>query len=389
MAKFLLLTHIYPPAVDGGSRVIAKMGEYLEKHGHEVLVVTSNCTSTDDYSKLKPTTISHPQKIISLPVITIFHRPFKLLSRLLPNFKTFSKGPIFAYIPIFRIITYRPDYILAGPLPTTIVLYARLIRFLAKTLFNYSPKLVINASFHPNDPDFQSSILLNTLKSAEYIWTLTDYETNYFQNNLSISQDKLLKLGNGVDKSFLLRTQILTHSTSNLLFIGSFSAHKNVETLIEAFKLLPSNYKLTLAGQKTLYFPVIQSLIKKLDSNISHRIKIIYSFPDTDLSKIIDSADILISPSLQESFGLILIEAMARGKAVIAANIPASIELINKSKSGLIFDSLKPIDLRDKILNLSQKPKLSETLGKNGLKFVSKYYIWDRIGDKLCQKLGI
>ncbi|MDD3998810.1 MAG: glycosyltransferase family 4 protein [Candidatus Shapirobacteria bacterium] len=390
VARFLLLTHIYPPAIDGGSRVIAKMGEYLESQNHHILVVTTNCQSTDDFTKkYKP--LKHlPKNVLSFPVITYLHRPFKFLGRYFQNFRTISKGPIFSPFSfisaLISILKFRPDYILAGPLPTTMVLYARLLRFLSTHLFHYSTKLIINASFHPTDPDFQTPILLNTLKSADYIWTLTDFETNYFNKKLNIPKSKLILLGNGVDKSFisttpLLTTNLLNYSSTNLLFIGSFSAHKDIPTLIKAFSLLPPSYTLTLAGQKTLYFPVIQKQIDSLPLSIKNRIKIIFNFPNNYLSTLLDNSSLLISPSLQESFGLVLIEALARGKPVIAADIPASIEIITKTQSGLIFKAGNAIDLKNKILSIK--------LLNYSSTYLLNHFTWDKIGEKLCQKLHI
>lgn len=386
MAKFLLITHIYPPAIDGGSKVIAKMGEYLEKHGHQILVITSNCTSTDDfvsnYDQVKFN--QDTTNIIRLPVITLFHRPFKLLGKVFPNFKTLSKGPIFSHLPLKKIIEYKPDYILAGPLPTTIIIYARFLSLLTKA------KLIINASFHPTDKDFQSPILLSILKKSDYLWTLTDYETQYFHHNLNISKNKLLNLGNGVDQSFLFPQENLKiNKTRYLLYIGSFAAHKNIENLIKAFSLLPNNYFLTLAGQKTLYFPKIKQLIDSLPKDIFQRINIVYSFPNSKLKQLIDHTNILISPSLQESFGLVLIESMARSKPVIAADIYSSKEIITKSQGGLIFSSQNSLDLKNKIIDLSNNQKLYEKLSHNAFNYVKRHYTWNKIGEQLCQNLGI
>ena len=409
VAKFLLLTHIYPPAIDGGSRVIAKMGEFLQSNNHQVSIITTDCQSTDDFSSPRHSQIKiEGGNILRLPVITLFHRPFKFLGRFFPNFKTLSKGPIFSPYSSFSflvsVLRFHPDYILAGPLPTTMVLYANFLKNFINIIYkiNNFPsfsqrrglrggfcKLIINASFHPTDSDFQTPILLNTLKSADYIWTLTDFETNYLNKKLNIPKSKLILLGNGIDKSFIRieDCSLKIEDSFNLLFIGSFSAHKNIPTLIKAFSLLPPSYTLTLAGQKTLYFPVIQKQIDSLPLSIKKRIKIITSFPDSDLSKLIDNCSILISPSTQESFGLVLLEALARGKPVIAADIPASMEIVKKTKGGLIFKQNDPEDLASKII------KLPSLITSNLLHFSSSYlsnhYTWDKIGEKLCKKLDI
>ena len=411
MSRFLLMSHIWPPAIDGGSRVIYKMGEYLQTQGHQVSIITTNCRSTDDFTSSRRSQIKFGKdgpNIHRYPVITIFHRPFKLLGRFFPNFKTFAKGPLFSPVSCFPFLVstlrFKPDYILVGPLPTTMALYAKKI----KTILNFFYKvdifptflqrrglrggfckLIINASFHPSDPDFQTPILLNTLKSADYIWTLTDFETNYFHKKLKIPKSKLILLGNGVDKDFIKtkNCRLKIEDCSKLLFIGSFSAHKGLSTLIDAFKLLPNNYSLTLAGQKTLYFPTLKKQIDTLPIDIKKRIKIITNFPDSHLSALLDRSSILISPSTQESFGLVLIEALARSRPVIAANIPASIEIINKTKGGLIFKQNDPQDLASKIL------KLPSSITSNLLHYSSSYlssnYTWDKIGEMLCQKLHI
>lgn len=396
VARFLLLTHIYPPAVDGGSRIIAKMGEFLQSQNHQTSIITTNCQSTDDFTSSRRSQIKFEDcrlNIFRLPIITLFHRPFKFLGRYFPNFKTFSKGPIFSPISfsssLISILRFRPDYILAGPLPTTIVLYARLFRYLSTHLLHYSPKLLINASFHPTDPDFQTPILLNTLKSADFIWTLTDFETNYLHQNLNIPKSKLILLGSGVDKNFLKieDRRLKIEDSVNLLFIGSFSAHKDIPTLIKAFSLLPPAYTLTLAGQKTLYFPVIKKQINNLPKNIKNRIKIIPSFTNSYLSTLLDNCSILISPSLEESFGLVLIEAMARSRPVIAADIPASIEIIHKTRGGLIFKQRNPDDLANKILQMPQY--LSTHPLSYSTTYLLNHFTWDKIGEGLCQKLYI
>lgn len=359
MANILLLTHIQPPAVDGGSRVIVKIGEYLQKLGHKTLLISSNCYSTDDFTH-------HTKKCTpnGIPVYTFFHKPLKLLSKLFPIFSVFSKGPIFKYLPLIKIIKFKPDLIIAGPLPTTIILYARFIRFITKS------KLLINASFHSTDPDFQNKLLLSTLKSADYVWTLTDYETKLFNNSI--------KLGNGVDHNLLINTVKKFPKIPTLLFIGSLSKHKNIEQLISVHQLLLKKYpklKLIIAGQKTLYYPKLKNLLKQPN------IEAIFSFKSSALAHLLDHSTILVSPSTQESFGLTLIEAWARKTPVIGLNIPSSIELITKSNGGLI--GLHNIE------KLLRDETLCQKLGQNGYNYVLDFYQWPDIVKKLCQKLQL
>lgn len=396
--KILLVAHVYPPAVDGGSKVIAKIGEYLQSQGNQILVLTTNCRSTDDFVNPSSKPIyGHQPNVLALPVYKHLRRPLKLINLFLKSdlLAVLQKGPIFRLFPLIKsLITikkYQPDLIIAGPLPTAIVLYASFITKITHA------ELLINASFHPTDPDFSRQPLIKTLQSADFIWTLTDFETSYFHQHFNIPLSKMINLGNGIDKKLL---SVLPSSREvarraggfELLFIGSFAAHKGLETLIDAFSeichLTSDKLTLTLAGQKTLYFPTINKKIISLPAEIKSRIKLLFNFSDKSKTNLLDSCTILISPSTQESFGLVLLEAWARSKPVIAADIPASAELITKASGGLIFKINDPIDLALKITKLLKSTSLQKQLGSNGYKYVQERATWDRIGQALWSKIS-
>ncbi len=417
--KVLLLSHIFPPAIDGGSRVIYKIGQYFQSVGDEILYLSSDCSSTDDFTKKKYQRSRPPehQNTIYLPVYHHLRRPLKLINCFIPQktslhqlIQILQKGPIFKTIPllksIYQILKFKPDLIIAGPLPTTIILYARFIKFLSRVLAHQSTKLLINASFHPFDPDFHRLPLIKTLQSADYLWTLTQYESDYFINNFNIDPYKIILAGNGVDQNFLKINQSLKNKSPIfkrktglpeknfiILFIGSLSAHKGLDTLINSFSLLlkANSYllstKLIIAGQKTLYYPQIKNQISRLPQKIRSKIKFIFSFPQKKLSQIIDNCDILVLPSKQESFGLVLIEAWARKKPVIVSHIPSLSEIVNQTQGGLIFQLDNPADLTKKIIKLSQNSQLRHQLSQNGFNYVKNNYIWLIVGNKIKKSL--
>jgi glycosyltransferase involved in cell wall biosynthesis len=394
MARILLISHICPPAIDGGSRVIHKIGDYFKTEGHTVASLCSNASSTDDFThtyKTISTKLNSKTSVFNLPVYTIFHRPLKLVSRLFPIFSVFAKGPIFKLLPFLKFLKFylkfKPDYIVAGPLPTTIILYANFLRLISNFIIHHQTKILINASFHPTDKDFHNPLLIHALKTSDIIWTLTNFETNYFYQHFGIPLSKMINVGNGVDSSLLTKVSKLKRPIIlKLLYIGSFAAHKGIEIIIDSLKHLPPITTLTLAGQTTLYFPVIRSKIKKLPKTYQNRIFLTNSFSDVDLKKLLDNCSILISASTQESFGIVLLEAMARGIPVIGADIPASSELIQKSGAGIIFKTGDPIDLANKIISINN-PKDLKDFSIKGLAYATSH-TWDRIGESLWQKIS-
>lgn len=397
--RILLITHILPPAIDGGSRVISKLGQHLSLLNNEIYCLTTNCKSTDDFvnpssSPLKINGVSE-KNIYRLPVYKTFRKPLKLINLLIPKklflhqfFEVFQKGPVFKIIPFIRTILFLKkqniDLIIAGPLPTTIVIYANFLKKIFKS------KLLINASFHQTDKDFHKKPLINSLSNSDYIWSLTDFEKKYFTQKLTINPQKVILAGNGIDSNLIIdKEKIKFPSNPNLLFIGSLASHKRVELLIKAFISLKNqfpNLTLTIAGQKTLYFPKIQNLIS--NSNDSG-IKFVFDFPENKLSNLIDSSTILILPSIHESFGLVLIESWARGKPVVTSDIPPLKELVFNTQGGLTFKSDSQHSLELTISKLLKNKSLCQKLGKNGLKYVINHYTWGKVTQKLWQKISL
>lgn len=385
--KILLISHIFPPAIDGGSKVIYKLGKYFESQNYQTLYLSSDCSGTDDFIKnkyLKSKVLNTNQ--IKLPVYHHFYHPLKFLNLFLRQdlLRVFQKGPVFKIIPliktIFQILKYKPDLIVAGPLPTTIILYANLLKKITKS------KLLINASFHFTDTNFFQKPLINCLKKSDYLWTLTQYETNYFIKNFNINPNKIILVGNGVEESFLINT-LASNKTNNILFIGSIASHKKVDLLIKAFSNLKSETTLTIAGQKTLFYPQVEKKIKSLKNNIKSKINFIFDFKQKDLSKLIDSCTVLVLPSIQESFGLVIIEAWARKKPIICTNIPPLKELVQHSNGGLLFQSNNQNDLTKQIQYILDHSKQAEQMGENGFNYVKNNYTWNIVGDKICQKI--
>jgi len=406
MSKILLISHIFPPAIDGGSRVIYQLGQYFESQKHQTLYLSSNCSSTDDFTKsnfLKSKTLKPNQ----LKISTYYHlrRPLKFINLFIPKnsyiyglIKVFQKGPIFKLIPflktIIKIIKFKPDLIVAGPLPTTTIIYAKFFqKIINKYNKNKKCRLLINASFHQTDPDFFSKPLIQTLKQADFIWTLTQYETNFFIKNFNINPKKLILAGNGIDPNFLIKKTSDKNNPNkkfNILFIGSFSAHKGLDILIKSFATihhLEPDISLTIAGQKTLFYPKIKKIIQQQSKSVRSQIKFIFNFPQKNLSQIIDNCNLLVLPSSQESFGLVLIEAWARKKPVITTDIPPLREIINQTHGGLIFQDKNSTDLSQKISKTINSPKLHYQLKQNGFNYVKNNYTWPIIGNKICQRI--
>lgn len=132
-----------------------------------------------------------------------------------------------------------------------------------------------------------------------------------------------------------------------VLFVGNLIKRKNVESLLEAKKIANSDYYLVIVGDGPLFKKLKKTVV---DDNIRD---VIFTGSRTDVENIIPSCDVLVLPSLSESFGLVLIEALACGKPVIGSNVGGITEIITDDV-GLLVNPNKISSIAsaiDKVIN--------------------------------------
>ena len=143
-----------------------------------------------------------------------------------------------------------------------------------------------------------------------------------------------------------------------VLFVGNLIKRKNVDSLLEAKKIANSDYYLVVVGDG----PLFKKLKKKVeDENIRD---VIFTGSRDDVENIIPSCDLLVLPSFSESFGLVLIEALACGKPVIGSDVGGITEIITDDV-GLLVDPNKIPSIARAIDNLVNDEDLRHILALN------------------------
>ncbi len=143
-----------------------------------------------------------------------------------------------------------------------------------------------------------------------------------------------------------------------VLFVGNLIKRKNVDSLLEAKKIANSDYYLVIVGDG----PLFKKLNKKVeDENIRD---VIFAGSRDDVENIIPSCDVLILPSFSESFGLVLIEALACGKPVIGSDVGGISEIINENV-GLLVNPKKVSSISKAIDKIISDDELRTVLSMN------------------------
>ena len=157
--------------------------------------------------------------------------------------------------------------------------------------------------------------------------------------------------------------------------------HKNIENLIVAFKTIKRNIpacRLRLIGEE---FGPHQSAEKwSKTRELDKGIEFIGSVSRDVLINLLDEADLLIHPSLEESFGNTLIEAMARRVPVIGGNKSGAVPwVLDHGIAGILCDVKNPDDIAASAINLLQSDELWKKMSMAGYSRTIKQFNMDRV----------
>lgn len=208
----------------------------------------------------------------------------------------------------------------------------------------------------------------------------------------NIWQDKFCELPFGFDEDAFAVTPLISKKDHvDLLFVGGLdTAHyfKGLPVLFRALSLLTRSgkfskaIKLTIVGSGDLR-PSYEQEAKKL--GLENIVRFAGKVSDQELIAAYQQCDILVLPSINqgEAFGIVLVEAMAAGKPVIASNLPGVRSVFRDGQEGLLVEPGNADDLAQKISNLVNNDDLRSDMGKAARKLAWGKYAWKAIGLRL------
>lgn len=368
--KIAQITATFPPYYGGTGTVCYHNSLELAKLGHEVTVLTAN------YPKVE---YEYPE-ILNVerldPLFRIGNGPFLPGLLKIKNFDI-----VHLHYPFFfgSEMTYlnsklrRSDYVLT---------YHQDV--LGTGLLGYFFK-------------FHNALLLKKIvNNAKKIFpTSLDYAKHSFIKEIVEDRpEDVIAMPNGVDIEKFnpeidgteVRSKYSLQDRRVILFVGALDRphyFKGVEYLLRSFsRLEEKDTHLLIVGEGDLknYYT---DVAKKLD--VSDNVTFAGRASDEDLPKYYAASDVVVLPSVTmgEAFGIVLIEAMATGKPVIASNLPGIRTVVDDGHNGLLVGPRNIDDLTSKIRYLLDRGDLRKQFGKHGRKKVVDKYTWQKIGLKL------
>ncbi|GAA0303628.1 glycosyltransferase involved in cell wall biosynthesis [Gracilibacillus halotolerans] len=368
--RIAIFSDTYVPEINGVALTLQRYTDYLRRQGIEYrLFVPSTSTAVPQVPQI--------ERLTSIPFLLYRDLRFSL-----PN-----------PLQINQVLdTFKPTLIhIATPFNIG----------LSGLLYGKKHQIPMIASYHTHFDHYLNYYHLSFLN--KWVWKYLDWFHRPFERIYVPSESTKHQLltkkfhrdiriwGRGVDHDFFTPTKRVSHYLQQkygikenkiLLYVGRMAPEKNIEFVLDMFHSLPSDVKkdthLVMVGDGPLYSMLSQT----------YREKITWTgfLEGEELAKAYASSDIFLFPSETETFGNVVLEALASGLPVIGANAGGVGNIIKDGKTGFLCEP------RNREVFVKQTEKLLENnlLRKNFADEARKYACtqsWDTIFRQLVANL--
>ena len=226
---------------------------------------------------------------------------------------------------------------------------------------------------------YMKQFINKVLKNADYVIAVSNaLKKELLKTKIKGLKEKIIINWNSVDlnkfkpntefkfKKELIKKYNIKEDTKIVLFVGNLVKAKNVKNLIKSKKHINGDNVFVIVGDG----PQRGELEEFVNENNIENI--IFTGSRSDVEDIIPSCDLLVLPSYTESFGLVLVEALACGKPVIGSNIEAIKEIITPDV-GLLVDPDCPIKIGEGISRILNDDEMRNRFQKNARNRAKKY----------------
>jgi glycosyltransferase involved in cell wall biosynthesis len=162
--------------------------------------------------------------------------------------------------------------------------------------------------------------------------------------------------------------------------VGRLALQKGQRHLIAAMPLLlervPRAHAVIAGGGDLEKF--LRDLAQEL--GVSERVHVLG--PRKDVPALMHAMDVFAMPSIWEGFGLVLLEAMAAGRPIVASAVATIPEVVVDGETGLLVPSGDPLALAEALARLAEEPALARKLGEAGRERLRRHFSLEKmVGD--------
>lgn len=360
--RVCLVNSFYPPWVGGAETYASSLAKGLARNGHDVTVYCASSPLPPGESKedgVRVRRMRAPLRLYGTPLavspLNLFLEDYDIVHCGFPSpylsalFSWFSRAK-----GIPSVLTWHNDL---PPVTSAAGLIVRAHDLFSPAYLRFYDRIIATTSVYARTSD-------TLRKYHEKVRVVPNgVDTARFTPNVS---------GKEIREKFALEGKIV------VLFVGALTqwhAYKGLDDLIAAFKTASANnpdLRLLIVGRGSLLPSFVQ-----LVSALSLEGKVIFAGQVSSalLANYYAACDFAVLPSKDrsEGFGLVLLEAMASGKAVIGSMVGGITDVIRPGETGLLVEPNEPASLVDSIVRMANNPALRAQLGRNARAYAEKH----------------
>lgn len=253
---------------------------------------------------------------------------------------------------------------------------------------------------HPEYADeknvkFLKRVVTQSIKAADLVIANSNFTREELIKHAHVPREKIITISIPVDhkqfeQSLNKGTQLLASKFSikkpYILSLGTLEPRKNLETLINAYCLLPQNirksHSLVLAGKWGWKTESLRSLIEKKQHE-GFDIITTDHISNEERATLYHNASVYGISSYYEGFGMPLLEALYCGIPSVAVDIPVLREV---GQDGCIWSSRNPSEMAQGIASIITDKKLADSLSKKGRERAAQFS-WQSVARAIKQRL--
>jgi starch synthase len=255
--------------------------------------------------------------------------------------------------------------------------------------------------------DFSLWIEKTSLEMADAIIAVSSETKGDIERLFEVNPNRVRVIHNGidleeyrkVDSTDALKRHGINPDKPYLLFVGRIARQKGIVYLVRAIQFMDPGFQIVLCAGAPDTPEIAIEMQKAIEQAKAKRSDIIWIEEMVDRSAVIElysHAAVFCCPSIYEPFGIINLEAMACGTAVVASAVGGIKEVVVNGETGFLvpleqmkespFEPIDPEefsrDLAEKINRLMKDRHLREKFGKAGRKRVEEKFSWSTIAQK-------